>query len=175
MNQYSFHLDLKQLYVHALEQYQKGSRDVGEFFTEEQKQRLASLGAKPMDLYDYVEDYVRQGEPDWETLLAVQTVRRQYFLLEQLGKWTSEELNPETLPAKTDELDGIPWLPRIIEKAKGKLKGQLPSSVMYGCSGDRRFLRSQDIHPADFLQAVWFYRGDEQKILQWIKGRGNQT
>lgn len=168
MKQYYFHHELKQLYVRALELYQKGSRNVNEFFTPEQLQAMATLGVKPMDLYDYVEDYIRGGEPDWETVYAIQTVRRHYFLLEQQGQWSNQELDPEQLPAKTDELGGIAWLPRIIEKAKGKLKGELPSSVMFGCSGDRRFLKSHDIHPADFLQAVWFLKGDPEKILQWL-------
>lgn len=174
MKQNNSHNDLKQLYVRTLELYQKGSRDVNEFFTTSELQRMSDLGVKPMDLYDYAEDYIRHGEPDWETVYAVQNVRRHYFLLVQQGQWSNQELDPQTLPAKTDELGGIVWLPRIIQKALGKLKGELPSSVMYGCSGDRRFLKSQDIHASDFLQAVWYFEGNPEKILAWIQQRAQK-
>lgn len=168
MKHYYFHQELKQLYVRSLELYQKGSRDVNDFFTDSQLQTISELGAKPMEFYDFAEDFIRYGEPDWEIVYAIQTIRYHYFTLEQKEEWSLQELDPEKLPAKPAELGGIPWLPRIIEKAKGKLKGELPSSVMYCCGGDRKFLKSQDIHPADFLQTVWLYKGDPQKILERV-------
>jgi len=40
------------------------------------------------------------------------------------------ELNE--FPAKTDEVEGIAWLPRLITKARAKLAGNLPADLMYG-------------------------------------------
>jgi hypothetical protein len=40
---------------------------------------------------------------------------------------------------------------------------------MYGCSGDRRFLREHNLHPADFLRAVWASHGDDQKVLAFVR------
>ena len=38
----------------------------------------------------------------------------------------------EEFPAKTDEIAGIAWLPRLIVKARAKLEGALPADLMYG-------------------------------------------
>jgi hypothetical protein len=40
---------------------------------------------------------------------------------------------------------------------------------MYGCAGDRRFLKEHDIHPADFLRAVWASSGDNTKVLAFVR------
>jgi hypothetical protein len=40
---------------------------------------------------------------------------------------------------------------------------------MYGCGGDRRFLKEHDIHPADFLRMVWATEGDHGKILTFVR------
>jgi hypothetical protein len=41
---------------------------------------------------------------------------------------------------------------------------------MYCCGGDRRFFRTHDVHPADFLRFVWSAKGNEDKILAYVKG-----
>ena len=35
-------------------------------------------------------------------------------------------------------IDGIAWLPRILVKARLKLRGEMPADLMYGCGGDRQ-------------------------------------
>jgi hypothetical protein len=79
----------------------------------------------------------------------------------------------DALPPKTEELDGIPWLPRIIAKAGCFLKGGLCHEIMYGCGGDRRFLKEHDIHPADFLRVVWGTEGDKEKMLAFVRDKNN--
>ena len=74
-----------------------------------------------------------------------------------------------SLPQKPEELDGIPWLPRIIAKATCFLEGGLCLDIMYGCGGDRRFLKEHDIHPADFLRIVWASGGNNEKVLTSFK------
>jgi hypothetical protein len=73
------------------------------------------------------------------------------------------------LPAKAAEMDGIPWLPRLIAKAEAKLRGEMDDDTMYGCGGDRDFLEQHKIHPADFLRVVWAARGDKDRVLRFVK------
>ena len=73
------------------------------------------------------------------------------------------------MPAKTDAVKGIEWLPRIIPKAK--LRGELPDSLMYCCSGDRRFFSDHDIHPAEFLSLVWRNEKNAAAIIDWVVKR----
>jgi hypothetical protein len=40
---------------------------------------------------------------------------------------------------------------------------------MYCCGGDRRFLKEHDIHPADFLRAIWASGGDTAKLLAYVQ------
>jgi hypothetical protein len=40
---------------------------------------------------------------------------------------------------------------------------------MFSCGGDRNFLRTQDIAPADFLRAVWAAHGDQDKVLEYVR------
>ena len=69
-----------------------------------------------------------------------------------------ESLPPKTfgmkdLPSMGASLGGFRWLPRLMAKAHAKLRGEMPPELMYGCGGDRPFLKQLGIHPADFLKA----------------------
>ncbi len=75
------------------------------------------------------------------------------------------------LPAKDAELEGIPWLPRLIDKAEAKLRGEMPADLMYDCGGDRQFFKKHDRHPADFLRVTWAAKGDARKILRYVRGK----
>jgi len=75
----------------------------------------------------------------------------------------------DKLPPKDAQLGGIEWLPRIIEKAHAKLRGEMPPELMYCCGGDRAFLREHGIHPADFLREVWAAGDDVQRILSFVR------
>jgi hypothetical protein len=118
-----------------------------------------------------VEDFLAGAEPDFPTFITVCEARRDYFLNILKGAPPTVTLDPDTLPAKTASVAGIEWLPRIIPKAKAKLRGELPDSIMYGCGGDRRFFKTWDIHPAEFLRLVWAYWDDEPAIVAWVKQR----
>ena len=76
----------------------------------------------------------------------------------------------EDLPAKEATLEGIAWLPRLIQKARAKLRGEMTADLMYDCGGDRRFFEEYGLHPADFLRVVWAADGDAQKILRYVRG-----
>ena len=97
-------------------------------------------------------------------------VRRDYFLVEQKGKRSGKVITKDDLPSFGEEFEGIAYLPRILVKARGKLRGELDPDLMYGCGGDRNFLaKNGDIPMADFLRRVWASGGDDGKIAAWIR------
>jgi hypothetical protein len=171
MNHYSYHRSLHALWTDAVEKYQRGNRHPASYFGAKELRALASVGLGVMDVYDYAEDFAGRGEPDFATFLMICEARRDYFLNIQKGVPSEERLDPETLPAKTDAVRGIEWLPRIIPKARAKLRGELPAEIMYGCGGDRKFLRENNIHPAEFLRAVWAWDDEEDRIIDWVEAR----
>ena len=169
-SQYRWHHELKQLFVQALERYRAGERDPARFFTPQETAYLASIGQTPQELYDFADDHARSdGDPDWETLLLISAVRRDYFLTVQGGRHSERTVSMDGLPAKDAKLGGIPWLPRIIKKAEAKLRGEMPDDLMYDCGGDRNFFREHHLGPADFLRRVWAADGDENGVLAYVK------
>lgn len=165
---YGWHQRFRELYDKALVKYRNDHRQLASFFTPREVGVLRTFGAKPMELFDYAED---SSDLDPETALLITAARRDYFVEVQKGVWSTKTINVENLPAKDAQLGGVPWLPRIIEKAKGRLRGELPDQLMYGCGGDRKFFRANDVHPADFLRCVWAAKGNEEKILNYVKGK----
>jgi hypothetical protein len=160
---------LRGIYDKATSLYRDGKRDDANYFSAGEIGFLASIGLKPINVYDYVEDLVSSGEPDWETYLLIVAVRRDYFLFEQKRTSNSLEIRADELPPKRATLDGIPWLPRIIKKARCFLEGALCHDVMYCCGGDRHFLKQHMLHPADFLRVVWAAKDDSHKILAFVR------
>ncbi len=160
---------LRTTYDKAVDLYRRGNHDLTTYFTDDEKAFLSSIGLKPINLYDYVEDWIRSGEPDWDTFLLVVAARRDYFLYEQHARPNPAELDSTKLPPREATIGGIEWLPRIIVKARCFLEGGLCHDIMYGCGGDRNFLKTQNLHPADFLRAVWAAHGDDDKVLAFVR------
>jgi hypothetical protein len=42
---------------------------------------------------------------------------------------------------------------------------------MFGCGGDRRFFKTYDIMPAEFLALVWRHEHDAGAIVDWVARR----
>jgi len=80
----------------------------------------------------------------------------------------------DTWPDKTAAVKGIEWLPRILPKVRAKLRGELPASMMYCCGGDRRFFKTNNIHPAEFLNLAWRHIDDDNAIIDWVAARASQ-
>lgn len=160
---------LRALYDKAISRYQDGLKDLETYFSEEEVAFLKSIGLKPINVYDFAEDWVGSREPDWDTFLLIVAARRDFFLYEQDGVSNTREIESDELPARKETLGGIEWLPRIIVKARCFLEGGLCRDIMYCCGGDRNFLRKHNIHPADFLRGVWASRGDDAKVLEFVK------
>jgi hypothetical protein len=171
MKNYEFPHRFSSLYDKAVDLYAKGKRGAESYFSAEEKAWLASNGLTAQHLYDYAEDQNNDGEPGYDHALGIELLRRDYFLNVQGGKPSGRVLDEYTLPAKTDKAKGIEWLPRIIPKTKAKLRGELPPNLMYCCGGDRRFFKTHDILPAEFLNLVWRFESDDARIVDWVAAR----
>ncbi|SVC52101.1 uncharacterized protein METZ01_LOCUS304955, partial [marine metagenome] len=100
---------------------------------------------------------------------------RDYFLRKQGSQPSKSQLDSSSLPAKTDEIQGVRWLPRIIPKARAKLRGELPTDTMFCCGGDRNFFRTNDVHPSEFLRVVHEAGEDDNAIIDWVVARSPQA
>ena len=160
------------LHSRCLEKYRDGNEDYETYYSDGDLQFLESIGCKEREFFDFVEDYGDYGEPGPGAALLIAEVRREYLREEMGDTKSSKVIEPGDLPSKTDELDGLVWLPRIIVKAKGKLRGELDPEIMFCCGGDRKFLRTHGVAPADFLRAVWkaeSAKDEEQALIDYVK------
>jgi len=171
MKHYDFADKFRALYEKAVKLYAAGQTDKAAYFTASEQTFLAANGISVQAMYDYAEDHNNYGEPGYDRALAIETVRRDYFLNVQQGKPSTKVLDVDAMPAKTDAVKGIEWLPRIIPKAKAKLRGELPASLMYSCGGDRNFFKQHNIHPAEFLTLVWRNLDNDRAIVDWVVHR----
>jgi|CXWL01.1.fsa_nt_gi hypothetical protein len=174
MKHYDFADKFRALYDKAVKLYASGKTGADSYFGSAESAFLAANGLTAQNLYDYAEDHSKDGEPGYDQALAIELVRRDYFLNVQQGKRSTAVLVETSMPAKTDAVRGIEWLPRIIPKTKAKLRGELPDSLMYCCGGDRRFFKQHDIHPAEFLSLVWRNLDHDAAIIGWVVRRSAQ-
>lgn len=170
MNHFDFPKQFRALYDKAVALYAKGQRGADTFFTPDETAFLAANGINAQHMYDYAEDHNNYGEPGFEHALSIEIVRRDHFLNAQGGKASTTVLDVAKMPGKTDAVQGIEWLPRLLPKARAKLKGELPASLMYGCGGDRAFFKQHNILPAEFLALI--ARNDQdQPVIDWVAKR----
>ena len=166
---------LARIWTDAVDRYQQGHNSPEDFLNEEELDFLSSIGMNLMDVFDFAEDWVREGAPDLATFLLIHDARRDYFLREQGSQVSGKQLDSSTLPGKADEAQGIRWLPRIIPKARAKLRGELPSDTMFCCGGDRNFFRTNDVHPSEFLRVVREAGDNDSVIIDWVVERSSPT
>jgi hypothetical protein len=171
MKNYEFQKTFHTLYDKAVDLYAKGQRGADTYFTAEEKAFLTANGLTAQNIYDYAEDHNNYSEPGIDLALGIEFIRRDYFLLTQLGKPSTIVLDEKKMPAKTEAIRGIEWLPRIIPKAKAKLRGELPATLMYCCGGDRKFLKTHDVNPVEFLGVVRQFEKNDTAIIEWVVRR----
>ena len=171
MSHYAFAQTFRALYDKAVALYAQGRRGAETYFTADETAWLAANGITIQHLYDYAEDNANYGEPGYDLALGIELVRRDYFLNIQHGQPTGNISDPATWPAKDAVVNGIGWLPRILPKTRAKLRGELPSSLMYGCAGDRKFFKAHDINPVEFLSLVWRHLDHDQAVIDWVVKR----
>jgi hypothetical protein len=171
MKHYDFAKKFHALFEQAVARYSSGKRGADKFFSTDELAFLAVNGLTAQHLYDYAEDRNNYGDPDAGTALAIESVRRDYFLNVQGGRALTVVLDDSTLPPKSAAVNGIAWLPRLLPKARAKLRGELPASLMFCCGGDRAFFQQHDIYPAEFLSAIWRYGDDDAAMVDWVARR----
>lgn len=171
MQFYDWPVEFRKVYEAGTQRYESGERKPARLFNPAESDFLRSIGCTEQEVFDFIDDLARYGEPAFETVLLTTAVRRDYFLLVQDGQWTGHQISMDALPAKTAEVDGIAWLPRLIEKARAKLRGEMPPDLMYGCGGDRPFLRGVNVELAEFLRLVWDAGKDDRRIVEYVKKR----
>ncbi|MDB6137247.1 MAG: hypothetical protein JWO94_319 [Verrucomicrobiaceae bacterium] len=176
MSNFSWSTTFRELFDRCAKAYDAGKTDFSLWFNAADKAFLASIGYREREFFDFIEDHCGAGEaePTAETALLIASVRRDYLNVVQHGTTSDKIVAPSALPAKSAELGGYRWLPRIIVKARSKLRGEMDPDTMFGCGGDRAFLSAQDIHPADFLREVWAAGDDDSKILAYVKAGGRR-
>jgi hypothetical protein len=158
------------LFDRCVKRYNAGDKDFTNYYDSRDSALLTEIGYKPREFFDFVEDFCEEGVPSASTALLVAAVRRDYFQVVMKGAPGEKELTRDDIPTFGDELEGFAYLPRILAKARAKLRGELDPDLMYGCGGDRNFLeRNGNLHLADFLRQVWAADGDDAKVLAWIR------
>ncbi|MEJ0000287.1 MAG: DUF5069 domain-containing protein [Verrucomicrobiota bacterium] len=157
------------LFHPAVEKYRAGHQKAAGLVDAEGAAFLASIGYTEQEFFDFVEDFAKGGEPTLETALKIAAVRRDYFHNVQGGKRSAHTIAMDDLPSKDAEVAGIGWLPRLLPKAEAKLRGEMPSDLMYGCGGDRKFFRTHGIDAAEFLRVVWDSKGHHDQVVAWVK------
>jgi hypothetical protein len=161
--------EFRRVYARGIAAWKAGRRTPASLFDTADRVFLSSIGCTDQELFDFIEDFLDWGEPDLETALAIQAIRRDYFLEVLRGQPAQRVAPMHELPSKAAAIDGISWLPRLIVKARLKLRGEMPPELMYGCGGDRPFLRRMNMTLPQFLELVRDSGEDDRKIVDAVK------
>ena len=165
----SWKSEFKNVWDRGVAAWKAGRKSPRKMFAPADVAFLAGIGCTAQELYDFVDDSLGYDDLDFETVLAVTAIRREYFLNAMHGEATGRVVRMQELPAKTAKVDGIAWLPRLIAKARIKLRGELNPDLMYGCAGDRPFLRRHNMSLPQFLQLVRDKGDDDRAIIDAVK------
>ena len=175
INDYLWDAEFSKLYARCFERYKSGDKDYTQYYEKADIALLYSIGYKPREFFDFIEDFADENVPTPTTAVLIAAVRRDYFITIQRGELSENELTPDALPGREEEWGGFRWLPRIVAKARAKLRGELHPDIMYCCGGDRNFLSTHRIHPADFLRVVWAARDNDDAIIQYVAAHADDT
>ncbi len=157
------------LHAEAVEAYRSGCRDADSLLSPASLALLRGAGITVHVLFDYTEDFSRYGWPTCEDFVGVAGIRQAEFLGKMHGQWPAAPVPEKSLPPKTAEWAGIAWLPRITAKARCFLEGSLAPEIMYGCSGDRAFLKERGLTLPGFLAVVRDSEGDQKRVLDRVR------
>lgn len=166
--------EFRNIWNRGVAAWKAGRRTAKTMFSAEDATFLATIGCTPQELFDFVDDSLDYGDFDYDTVLAVTEIRYRYFIEVMGGKATGRIVPMSDLPAKSAAVDGIAWLPRLIAKARIKLRGEMDPDLMYGCAGDRPFLRKHHMTLPEFLQLVWEQGSDDRAIVEAVKAAGRR-
>lgn len=162
--------NLTRIHQAARAAYEAGSRSPTGIANPDALDFLKTIGISAQFLFDCVDDLSRYGDPDLTTFLTLCHIRAGYFHDVMKGALAPRTVDECELPLKTEEFDGIAWLPRIIRKAQCFLSGCLCPEIMYGCGGDRAFLARYKVSLPDFLAEVRDTDGDPKRMAAFLRG-----
>lgn len=158
-------MQLRSVHANGVRSWKTGQRSPRTMFSPAEGEFLTSIGCSVQEMFDFVEDLQEYGEPDFETVCGVQELCREYLHTVMGGQRSGLAASIDVLPRKSDTLGGVAWLPRLIVKARLKLRGEMPPDLMYGCGGDRPFVRRMGTTLQGFLKLVWECGNDDQAVL----------
>lgn len=81
---------------------------------------------------------------------------------------TAKDLTKEYPRSPLAQLDGIPWLPRLIDKVRALNAGKIGAYTPFPCGGDRNFLGTVGVD-ADALKAEIVRGATDEEIVRWVK------
>lgn len=171
----NWEIEFRQVWERGVAAWKAGRRQPQNLFAPADIAFLDGIGCSAQEMFDFVDDALLYGDFDLSTVLPVTALRRDYFLQVLGGKKTGYVADMDDLPAKSAAVDGISWLPRLIAKARLKLRGEMPLELMYGCAGDRPFLRRMKMDLAGFLALVRDCGDDDRKIVDRVKRTAGMT
>ena len=116
----------------GVQRRKEGSNEPVAMFERDEVAFLESIGCSAQEMFDFCDDYVGWDDVIYEHVEALQVVRYEHFVEELDSQPAAHRMEMDDFPAKTDKVEGIAWLPRLILKARAKLAGQLPADLMYG-------------------------------------------
>ena len=122
----------RELFFAGVDRQQHGGQSPTTMFEPDEVEFLESIGCTAQELFDFADDYVHCGDVNYDDVEAIQSMRFDFFKNNLNGQPASLAMSLDYFPAKAAEVDGIPWLPRLIVKARAKLRGELPADLMYG-------------------------------------------
>jgi hypothetical protein len=160
--------ELAQLHDKASANYRTGCCTPSQILPAGDLDTLAKLGVSGQFLYDAVDDLARYGVPDKAVFVELAQMRSDYFHITLQGRPPSRIVQESELPPKSVEFEGVSWLPRIIRKAQCFLEGSLCDDIMYGCAGDRSFVKKYNATLPSFLAVVRDTHGDPAQALRFL-------
>ncbi|SVC84884.1 uncharacterized protein METZ01_LOCUS337738 [marine metagenome] len=120
------------LFNEGVARHKAGRQSPDAMFEEAEIEFLESIGCSSQEMFDFCDDYVRWGDVIYEHVEELQAVRLKHYQTTLNREPAKRQMGMDEFPAKSDEAEGIAWLPRLITKARAKLAGSLPADLMYG-------------------------------------------
>ena len=120
------------LFNEGVARHKTGRQSPDAMFEEAEIEFLESIGCSSQEMFDFCDDYVRWGDVIYEHVEELQAVRLKHYQTTLNREPAKRQMGMDEFPAKSDEAEGIAWLPRLITKARAKLAGSLPADLMYG-------------------------------------------
>lgn len=80
----------------------------------------------------------------------------------------AKDLTKEFPRSPFEELAGLPWLARMIDKVRALNAGMIGEYTPFPCGGDQNFLRTIGIEP-DAIKDVITSGASDEEIGRWVK------